>query len=52
MKNKIYSECCNAEVYYDKGIYRCGKCNKPVILVLPREGNLGNSQMPKPKRVD
>lgn len=48
-KNKFYSECCNAEVYYTRGNYRCGKCNMPVALVYNKFDKV---EMPKPKRAD
>lgn len=49
-KNKFYSNCCNAEVYYRKGSYYCGKCNRSVILVFPEVKE--DIEMPKPKRID
>ena len=52
MKTKLLSECCKAEIYYTGGWHRCGKCNKPVIIILGFNGGLGNKEMPRPKRID
>jgi hypothetical protein len=51
-KKKLKSSCCNVDVYYSRGNYYCSKCNKSVIVILPKKDNWGDNEMPRPKRVD